>query len=204
MNPYEVLGVSPDVSDEELKKAYRNLAKKYHPDRYVNSPLAESASEKMKQINEAYDIILEQRKRRQSGSTEKHTYSRNTTPNDTHSVVLYHIREMIGDNRFEEAEYMLSEIPSNQRNAEWYYLMGVVTYQKGFLEEAYNYFETACRLEPQNREYRAFYDRVRGNRRGDYYGGYHPQSSVWPSCDCCDICTCLMCSDCLCDCLNCG
>lgn len=206
MNPYEVLGVSPNVSDEELKKAYRNLAKKYHPDRYANSPLANSASEKMKQINEAYDTILEERKRQKSGGRQYDTYY---TQNDNYQggySQFDDIRQLINENRLDEAEFDLSDFsdfPSTERNAEWYYLMGVVVYRKGFLEEAYNYFATACRLDPNNMEYRTFYDRVREQRRGDYYGGYDPRSTGFPSCGCCDICTCLMCSDCLCDCMNC-
>ena len=60
-NPYEVLGVSPSATDEEIKKAYRDLAKKYHPDKYVDSPLADVAEQKMKEINEAYDVIKQRR-----------------------------------------------------------------------------------------------------------------------------------------------
>ena len=54
-DPYIVLGVKPDASDEEIKRAYRELARKYHPDNYQNNPLADLAEEKMKEINEAYD-----------------------------------------------------------------------------------------------------------------------------------------------------
>ena len=60
-DPYSVLGVSPNASDEEIKKAYRELARKYHPDNYQNNPLADLAEEKMKEINEAYDMIQRQR-----------------------------------------------------------------------------------------------------------------------------------------------
>ena len=66
-DPYKVLGVSASASDEEVKDAYRKLAKKYHPDQYTDSPLAELASEKMKEINEAYDTIVAQRKNRTAG-----------------------------------------------------------------------------------------------------------------------------------------
>ena len=60
-DPYEVLGVSQSASDEEIKKAYRNLARKYHPDNYQDNPLSDLAEEKMKEINEAYDLITKTR-----------------------------------------------------------------------------------------------------------------------------------------------
>ena len=60
-DPYSVLGVSRNASDDEIKKAYRDLARKYHPDNYNNNPLADLAQEKMKEINEAYDAINRER-----------------------------------------------------------------------------------------------------------------------------------------------
>ena len=60
-DPYSVLGVKPDASDDEIKRAYRELARKYHPDNYQNNPLADLAEEKMKEINEAYDAITKMR-----------------------------------------------------------------------------------------------------------------------------------------------
>ena len=59
-NPYSVLGISDKASVDEVKKAYRELAKKYHPDNYINNPLADLAEEKMKEINEAYDSIIKE------------------------------------------------------------------------------------------------------------------------------------------------
>ena len=54
-NPYDVLGVSQNASDDEVKKAYRELSRKYHPDANVDNPLADLAEEKFKEIQEAYD-----------------------------------------------------------------------------------------------------------------------------------------------------
>lgn len=203
MNPYEILGVSPDVSDEELKRAYRNLAKKYHPDRYADSPLAESASEKMKQINEAYDIIQEQRKK---NNTSGSTYYGTAKGSGRSYQRMDNVRELINTGWLDDAERILMNTAPDGRDAEWYYLMGVVTYRKGYLEEAYHYFETACQLAPENAEYRTFYDRVRGSREGHYRGGYDPYDPGMSSCGGCDVCNVcggLMCADCLCSCCNC-
>ena len=69
-NPYEVLGGSPNATEEEIKKAFRSLAKKYHPDNYADSPLADVAEQKMKEVNEAYDEINRMRQKgKGTGST---------------------------------------------------------------------------------------------------------------------------------------
>ena len=75
-DPYSVLGVSPGASDDEIKHAYRALAKKYHPDAYVNNPLADLAQEKMKEINEAYDTIV---RSRANGTSGAHSTAGGTT-----------------------------------------------------------------------------------------------------------------------------
>ena len=62
-DPYQVLGVPSTATDEEVKKAYRDLARKYHPDNYHDNPLADLAQERMKEINEAYEAVQSQRKR---------------------------------------------------------------------------------------------------------------------------------------------
>ena len=61
-DPYKVLGISSSASDEEVKKAYRDLARKYHPDHYQNDPLSDLAEEKMKEITAAYDQIMDMRR----------------------------------------------------------------------------------------------------------------------------------------------
>ena len=66
-DPYQVLGVPSTATDEEVKKAYRDLARKYHPDNYHDNPLADLAQERMKEINEAYEAVQSQRKAQRSG-----------------------------------------------------------------------------------------------------------------------------------------
>ncbi len=189
-DPYKILNVSPNATDEEIKQAYRSLAKKYHPDNYANSPLAETASEKMKEINDAYDKILAERKKARSQGQNYQTYHTNQSR-------FSNIRAMINAGRFLEAEQALSSIISTERDAEWYYLMGIVVYRKGWLEDAYNYFETACRMDPNNAEYNSIYQKVKNQRSGQY-GGYN--RSVQPTgCSCCDICSCMICMDCCCN-----
>ena len=61
-DPYAVLGVSKNATDDEIKDAYRKLARKYHPDNYTDNPLSDLAGEKMKEINEAYDTIINLRR----------------------------------------------------------------------------------------------------------------------------------------------
>ena len=68
-DPYKVLGVSPTASDDEIKKAYRDLARKYHPDKYRDTDLADIASEKMKEVNAAYEEIKKMREASSSGSS---------------------------------------------------------------------------------------------------------------------------------------
>ena len=68
-DPYQILGVSPSASEEEIKAAYRELAKKYHPDNYADNPLADLAQEKMQEINEAYDTLIRERRQGRSGGS---------------------------------------------------------------------------------------------------------------------------------------
>ena len=77
MDPYKVLGVTPQTSDDDVKRAYRELARKYHPDNYVNNPLADLAETRMKEINEAYDMIMNERRR---PARFRSPSSRGTTP----------------------------------------------------------------------------------------------------------------------------
>lgn len=206
MDPYKVLGVTPDATDEQVKAAYHDLARKYHPDNYVNNPLADLAQEKMKQINEAYDTI--QRQRKQNGSRASYQnqgYSGQTSYRaQGESSQFNDIRRLIMQRRMVEAEELLDGVPGSQRNGEWYFLKGNVQYSKGWLDEAYRCFTKANQLSPGNAEYQSAlnqmaWQRSTGRPAGMGYGGYNTTSVV--GCTPCDMCAGLMCADFCCDCM---
>ena len=197
-DPYKVLGVSPDASDDEIKKAYRELARKYHPDKYRDSDLADLAEEKMKEVNSAYEEI---KKLRESGgrhSGGRHSsggrYAGNTSSSGDPKYT--EIRRLINSGNVGRAEQLLYEIPDIDRGAEWYFLMGCVQIRKGNYVDAQRYFDTACSMDPQNREYRAAQENLRARANG-YGGGYQTSGG---GCSGCDVCSGLMCADCCCEC----
>ena len=152
-DPYEVLGVDPSASDDEVKKAYRELARKYHPDNYQNNPLADLAEEKMKEVNEAYDAVTKMRSgggsstSYQSGYQSQQNYQRNTGPSSYAQV-----RQLINLGDLDRAEQLLQG--SGNKSAEWYFLMGSIAYRRGWLDEARQDYQIACQMEPGNPEYR--------------------------------------------------
>ena len=204
-DPYKVLGVSPSATDEEIKSAYRELAKKYHPDNYANTPLAEFATEKMKEINEAYDTIVSQRRngtgQRQQGSYQQPGRYQNYN-NPYRSSGFSDVRNLIMNGRIADAEQILNGVPMDGRNAEWYFLKGTVLYRRGWVEEAANHFSRACQMDPMNPEYRAAMNQM-NNQRSGRYGGYNPNmQGSGGGCNACDVCSSLMCADCCCECMG--
>ena len=189
-NPYEILGVSRNDSDEKIKAAYRELAKKYHPDNYADNPLSDLADEKMKEINEAYDSIMNERK---GGSTPGDTGGYSAYQNQSFSEIRIYIQR----NELEKAQTMLDAVSINERSAEWYYLNGSVQYKRGWFDNAYTNFATAYRMNPSNPEYRAALNHINMQRSGSnpYRTGADMQG-----CTPCDICQGLMCLNCLCNC----
>ncbi|MEA4965703.1 MAG: J domain-containing protein [Oscillospiraceae bacterium] len=196
-DPYEVLGVSPSATDEEVKRAYRELARKYHPDNYVDNPLADLAQEKMKDINEAYDTVT--RDRAGGGGQSYQRQSSQSYQSASHyssgsNEVYARARQAINRGDLDAADRMLRTVADT--DAEWYYLCGAVAYRKGWMDDARRNFQSACSMEPQNPEYQQALRNVQG-------GGFpYRQTNYGAGGDCDDVCTTMLCANCLCSCLG--
>ena len=194
-DPYEVLGVSPNASDEEIKRAYRELARKYHPDNYQNNPLADLAEEKMKEVNEAYDAIT---RSHSGGGVGGYQYGSSTSYQSGYSgssgasggQAFARARPYINMGNLDGAEQILQG--AGVKNGEWYFLMGSIAYRRGWLDEARQNYQIACQMEPGNMEYRQALNMM---QQGGY--GYRPDVGG-AQCDSLDCCTSLLCLNCLC------
>ncbi len=195
-NPYKVLGVSPNATDDEIKQAYRELARKYHPDKYRDSDLSDLAEEKMKEINAAYEEI--QKLRKQTGGESG---SQNSGSQYGSSSAFGAIRTLINRGEIREAEHRLYAVPESSRNAEWYFLMGCVMLKKGFYFDAQKMFDRACEMDPNNAEYRSAKEQLY-HQTSQYGGGYRTTQHSSTFCDSCDCCSTLICADCCCECMG--
>ncbi len=193
-DPYSVLGVSSNASDEEVKRAYRELARKYHPDNYQNNPLADLAEEKMKQINEAYDAITKMRSGGSAGAYQTQGsyqggYQQQSTSYSGGSVYA-RVRQAINLGNLSQAEQLLNT--AARQDGEWHFLMGSIAYRKGWLDEAMQQFQIACNMEPGNPEYRQAYNMMQQGGQAYRPAGYGMGM------DSCDCCTTMLCMNCLC------
>ncbi len=193
-DPYAVLGVSKNATDDEIKNAYRELARKYHPDNYADNPLSDLASEKMKEINDAYDQIINERRGGKSRSSGGAAYD----PNAASSFP--EVRSLINQGRLEQAQEVLDGVPPQSRDAEWYFLNGTVLYRRGWFDQAYTSFSTAARMDPANMEYRNAVNHAQrqAGRQHNPYRGYGGTGE----CSSCDVCSSLICADCCCECMG--
>lgn len=195
-DPYSILGVSRNCTDEELKKAYRSLSRKYHPDANINNPNKEQAETKFKEVQQAYDQIMHER---QYGSSADNSYDgygydgygpfrgfygqyRQAGPQTgSESQEDLHMRaaaNFINGGRYKEALNVLNGISS--RNAQWYYYSAIANSGLGNNVIALQHAKEALHLEPSNMQYQMLVRRLESG--GSWYqqqqGGYQTTFSM--------------------------
>ena len=180
MNPYQVLGVDQNASEDEIKSAYRKLVKKYHPDRFAHGSREQAAAaEKLKQVNAAYDMVTK---------VKQGNYNWSGAPQFTA------VRAAIQRGAISEAEALLSKM--EEHPAEWHYLMGVVLLRRGWYDGAGQHFRRAYQMEPGNKEYENAM-RAMTQSAGMYADFGDDDQGVRMNSQMCKICACCACLGCL-------
>lgn len=188
LNPYSVLGVKEGASDEEVRKAYLKLAKKYHPDQFTQGTAEyDNALEKMKEVNAAYDVLTK-------GGADS-TYNgagASSGYSQSDAEIFMRVRMLIQMGNLAVAAQLLNNISNH--NAEWNYLMGVLSMQRGWYTQARTYFKAAVDMDPGNSEYRETYNRFESqgqNFQGKKFaGGRINQQQLCQACQCCLFANC--------------
>ena len=192
-NPYDVLGVPQSASDDEIKRAYRELSRKYHPDANVNNPLRDLAEEKFKEVQEAYDTIMRER---ENGGGYSYGYGGGHQNPEMQAVYNF-----IGNRRFQDALNMLNRMPN--RTAEWYYLSALANNGVGNNVLAKDHAAQAVNMEPNNVQYRQFLNQLSWNSQryqtNPYGRGYGSGDSP---CGTGNMCCDLWIADTLCECMG--
>lgn len=192
-DPYEVLGIQRNASKDEIKAAYRKLAKQYHPDMHVDNPLKDLAQEKFIEVQEAYDQLTNASSSSYSSSS---TYSSgsNSYSNSSSNTSFQSIRQHITSGNYQQAIYILNSIST--RNAEWYFLMGICNVNMGAAAQGLQLVRTACNMEPSNAEYKNYLNQILNMQNSYQTRSYNYGRAGNSDVNCC---TQLICADCLCE-----
>lgn len=190
MNPYEVLGVPENASDEEIRAAYRKQVKRYHPDQFQDNPLKELATEKLKEVNEAYEMLS----KRSGPAQNSGGYSQQSSRQYSGSASFAQVQAALSRNDLRTAESLLLNMQN--RTAEWHYLMGVLRLRQGNANMARGEFETATRMEPNNPTYRQAYESLMSSGRTYSTGGVGGGTGL------CTLCAGMYLTNCCCQCLG--
>ena len=194
-NPYDFLGINRNATEQEAMDAYRKIANNIQ-----NSNIADSEKkDKMAELDKAYDFVLNELRGTTAYATNSYSTNQNSNQNSNQNDAsqFYDIRERINDGRIDDAETILNGIPENMRTAEWFYLKGCIHQRRGWLNEAFNCFQTAATIDPSNMEYRDALSSMQKNATGGYRTAQKSSS-----CSACDVCSGLICADCCCECLG--
>lgn len=187
-SPYDILGISPHASEEEIKKAYRKLSRKYHPDANVNNPNKEQAEERFKEVQQAYQTIMD-------GTAEGYGTANGYTGNgygdfggygsfrgfggrhernsstsygdDKDSAYLNAAMNYIRGKDYQSALRVLSDVEN--KNGKWYYISAIANHGLGNQARALEHIQTAMCMEPGNAEYQQFYNVMQNG--GTWYTG---------------------------------
>lgn len=167
MDPYAVLGVRRGATDEEIKKAYRNLSRKYHPDANVNNPNKEEAEEHFKEVQKAYEQVMKEKQQGTDsffGGSSGGGFGAGGFQGDffgtSSEVKMQAAANYIQGRAFAEALYVLGQIPVTHRTGRWYYYSAVANAGMGNTATAISQIQYALRMEPSNTEYRRFYQQL--------------------------------------------
>ena len=163
MNPYQILGISPSASDDEVKKAYRTLSKKYHPDANIGNPHQAEYTEKFKEVQNAYKTIMDERKK---GFRQQSYGSQTTGGYQYHGNDQEAYQEASGfiqGGRYQEALNVLNQIQN--KTGMWFYLAALAENSLGNNIRAQEYAQTAVQMEPMNMQYILLLNQLQGNTR---------------------------------------
>ena len=205
IDPYSVLGVSRDASEEEIKKAYRKLSRKYHPDANINNPNKEQAEEKFKEVQQAYEQIMKEREYGGAGGYDyggfggfQGNYQQRTAQNSASEEELHMqaAANYIQQGYYQEAMNVLSGI--SLHNGQWHYLCSMASMVLGNNLDALSHIQEAVRLEPDNMQYQMLLQRMQQGGRwyGDMqrtYGGMQVDGGDWCMRMCCASAVCNIC-----------
>lgn len=202
-DPYKVLGLQRGASQEEIKAAYRELVKKYHPDKYQGNPLADLAEEKLREINEAYDQLTgataqtygsasgaygsasraygSSARTGSAGGRNAYSYQSYGTTNPYYGEIV----DALNRNDLARADQLLSASPN--RDADWFFLSGLLAYKRGYLDEGLNKVRVAMNMDPANIQYKDIYRQMSG---AGLFTGQGVQSGAAQSCMDCLTCYC--------------